>query len=98
MNNDVESAHHGISSPTAQLSCDTLGLGRTSGQRGAEISAGIRAEFMPSPVTKALRRHVGQVTAKILLRIVPSCEQAGVNFLVVRAEVFAAIIKQLIAE
>jgi hypothetical protein len=41
-------------SPTALPSSDVLGLGRTSGQRGAEIMAGVRAEITPSPITIAL--------------------------------------------
>jgi O-methyltransferase involved in polyketide biosynthesis len=96
--NPLKSEPHVASSPTAQSSHDTMGLGRTSGQRGAEILAGIRAELMPSPVTSALSRYVGQVTAKIMMRVMSAGGRAGLNFLAVRTDGFAALIKKLIAD
>jgi O-methyltransferase involved in polyketide biosynthesis len=56
-------------SPTAQPSKDSFGIGRTSGQRGAEIFAGLRAELMPSPETVALSRFGGRLVARIFINI-----------------------------
>ncbi|MDL1885545.1 class I SAM-dependent methyltransferase, partial [Anaerolineae bacterium CFX8] len=65
-------------SPTAQTSPDALGLGQTSGQRGAEILAGFRAEKYPAPDTLALSRWSGRITARLLMRLTSS--DAPMNF------------------
>jgi O-methyltransferase involved in polyketide biosynthesis len=56
-------------SRTAQTSRDTIGLGRTPGQRGAEMIAGIRAEMNPTSESLALSRIGGRVVARVLLRL-----------------------------
>ncbi|NWG15844.1 MAG: class I SAM-dependent methyltransferase [Chloroflexi bacterium] len=73
---------HPSASPTAQPSPDALGLGRTSGQRGAEIIAGFRAEKYPSPETLALSRWAGRIAARIFMRL-PQSDKA-MNYLVAR--------------
>lgn len=70
------------SSPTAQVTTDQLGLGRTQGQRGAEILAGLRAELMPSVESSALARFSGRVAARIVLGIVS--DRRLLNFVPVR--------------
>lgn len=73
---------HPSASPTAQPSSDTLGLGRTSGQRGAEIIAGFRAEKYPTPETLALSRWAGRIVARMFMRL-PHSDKA-MNYLVAR--------------
>ncbi len=68
--------------PTAAPSADTLGLGRTSGQRGAELIAGFRAEQYPSPDTLALSRWGGRIAARWLMRLPGS--PASMNYLTAR--------------
>lgn len=53
-------------SRTAEFTKDHLGLGRTAGQRNAEIVAGIRAELDPTPLHHALCRYSGRLAAKML--------------------------------
>jgi O-methyltransferase involved in polyketide biosynthesis len=53
-------------SETARKSRDAYGLGATPGQRGAEILAGLRAEYSPSPETKALTKFTGSLVARML--------------------------------
>jgi hypothetical protein len=55
------------SSYTARPTPDTVGLGRTAGQRTAEIFAGLRAELMPSEETRALSRMSGRVIARLMM-------------------------------
>lgn len=45
---------------------DPMGLGRSSGQRTAEVIAGLRAEQMPSPETAALSTQIGRSFGKIM--------------------------------
>jgi SAM-dependent methyltransferase len=54
---------------TARFNRDPLGLGRTAGQRGAEIVAGIRAEMMHTPETQALSKLSGRLTAKTIMAL-----------------------------
>lgn len=68
--------------PTAAPSHDSLMLGRTSGQRGAEILAGLRAELLPSPETNALAKFSGRLTARLVMTIEKS--QAALNYIAVR--------------
>jgi O-methyltransferase involved in polyketide biosynthesis len=81
-------------SPTAQLTPDVLGLGRTSGQRGAEIMAGIRAEVTPTPVTIALSRMSGRIAARLMRAISIGVPPETVNFLSVRSGGITALLKE----
>jgi O-methyltransferase involved in polyketide biosynthesis len=54
---------------TATPTPDTVGLGKTPGQRGAEVIAGIRAELMQSPEATALVRTNGRVFARLLMNL-----------------------------
>lgn len=78
--------------PTAQPSPDALGLGRTSGQRGAEILAGLRAELLPSPVTQALTRFGGQVTARLIMKMEKN--KASLNFVAARLEGITELVRR----
>ncbi|MBI5667732.1 MAG: class I SAM-dependent methyltransferase [Chloroflexi bacterium] len=78
--------------PTAQPTPDTLGLGRTSGQRGAEIIAGFRAEQHPSADTLALSRWTGRVTARWFMRMPGS--KATMNYLVTRLATLSHLIQE----
>jgi O-methyltransferase involved in polyketide biosynthesis len=53
-------------SVTAQVTRDAIGLGRTPGQRGAEVIAGIRAELTNTPEAIALSRTSGRVFTRLL--------------------------------
>ena len=85
-------------SPTALPSSDQLGLGRTSGQRGAEILAGLRAELIPSPTTKALARFSGQLVARLMIQVMGRGNVPGMNYIAVRTSSLAALIKEFIAD
>jgi O-methyltransferase involved in polyketide biosynthesis len=85
-------------SPTAQPSTDVLGLGRTSGQRGAEIMAGIRAEVTPSPITIALSRTSGRIAARLMRAISIGVPPETVNFLSVRTGGMTALVKEAIKD
>jgi O-methyltransferase involved in polyketide biosynthesis len=79
-------------SHTAIPSTDHLGLGRTSGQRGAEILAGFRAEKLPSPETLALSRWSGRIVARMLLQLVRS--DAQMNYAIARAIVIEGLVRR----
>jgi O-methyltransferase involved in polyketide biosynthesis len=86
-------------SPTAQPSRDVLGLGRTSGQRGAEIMAGIRAEMTPSPVTIGLSRTSGRIVARLMRAISRAVASPGtLNFLSVRTGGITALVREAVKE
>lgn len=71
---------------------DTFGLGRTRGQRSAEIIAAIRAMLMPTPETEALTRMSGRVVAQMVLQLAGS-HRSGANIIAVRTEAFSVIVK-----
>jgi O-methyltransferase involved in polyketide biosynthesis len=71
---------------------ETTALGRTPQQRAAELFAGIRAEIMPSPLTKALSRAIGRTTARIMISVFGKEWQEGLNFPVVRTAGLAKLI------
>lgn len=75
--------------PTAAPSPDSLMLGRTSGQRGAEILAGLRAEMLPSPETNALAKFSGRLTARLVMTMEKS--QAALNYVAVRPSSLTAL-------
>ncbi len=76
---------------TAQETPDTVGLGRTAGQRTAEIFAGLRAEMMPSPETVALSRLSGRIIARLLMRM---GKPELFNFVSVRLGGFKGLVEQ----
>jgi O-methyltransferase involved in polyketide biosynthesis len=88
--NDPQNAY-----PTAQPSPDTMGLGSTSGQRGAEILAGLRAELYPSPETLALSRFGSRVIAQIFMRLERS--EAALNYVAVRPGTMTELAKRALA-
>ena len=88
-------------SPTAQVSPDKLGLGRTSGQRGAEIFAGVRAEFLPSPVNVALSRWSGRLTARMMKTMglmFGKTINGYVNFMIARTDGITRLVQEAIPE
>lgn len=78
--------------PTAQTSPDAFGLGRTSGQRGAEILAGLRAELLPSPESMALARFGGRAIARLAMAMEKN--PAALNFIVARLLGITRLIQQ----
>jgi O-methyltransferase involved in polyketide biosynthesis len=80
-------------SATAQESSGILGLGRTGGQRSAEMLAGIRAELMPKPEYIAMTRAAGRVIGGMLLRLARG-DQARLNVVIVRPEAFRYLVTQ----
>lgn len=85
-------------SPTAQPSKDVLGLGRTSGQRGAEIMAGVRAEMTPSPVTIALSRTSGRIAVRLMRAMSIGVPVGTLNFLSVRTGGITALLRDAIKD
>lgn len=81
-------------SPTARVSPDALGLGRTAGQRGAEILAGLRAELFPNPETLALARWSSRMIANVFVRLEPS--KAALNFITVRPNGMSELVKRVL--
>ncbi len=84
-------------SPTARETSGILGLGRSGGQRSAEMLAGIRAELMPKPEYVAMSRPVGRVVGGMIVRLGRS-EQAKLNFLVARPEAFYHLISEALRD
>lgn len=82
-------------SETALPSRDVFGLGRTSGQRGAEILAGFRAEYLPSPEHKALSRMSGRVIARLILSTTRS--SGAMNYTLGRPHVIDHLIQETLA-
>jgi O-methyltransferase involved in polyketide biosynthesis len=72
---------------------DTLGLGRTAGQRTAEVFAGLRAELLPTPESLALARISGRITARLMASL---GSKSALNFVPVRLGSFAGLIKQVL--
>jgi O-methyltransferase involved in polyketide biosynthesis len=70
---------------------DKSDLGRTSGQRTAEIFAGLRAELLPSPVTTALSQTSGRVIARLMTKL---AKPELFNFVPVRLGGFTKLIEQ----
>ncbi|HEX2908541.1 MAG TPA: class I SAM-dependent methyltransferase [Phototrophicaceae bacterium] len=92
MNNLTDPVLPPQSSPTARSTPDSLGLGQTSGQRGAEILAGFRAEKYPSPDTLALSRWSGRIIVRMLMRMLQN--NAPMNFVFARTECFETLVRR----
>lgn len=70
---------------------DKSDLGRTSGQRTAEIFAGLRAELSPSPETTALSQTSGRMIARLMMKL---AKPELFNFVPVRLGGFTRLIEQ----
>ncbi len=79
-------------SPTAIPSADQFGLGKTPGQRGAEILAGFRAEKLPSPETLALSRWSGRIVARLLIRLAAS--EGAINYVASRPSIMEGLMRR----
>ena len=66
-------------SPTARETQGTLPVGKSQGQRSAEIVAGIRAELMPTAEYIAMSRVAGRMAASLILRLGRGDNQAKIN-------------------
>ncbi len=82
---------------TARESSGILGLGRSSGQRSAEMLAGIRAELMPKPEYLAMSRAAGRVIGGMLLRLARG-DQAKINVVIARPEIYRHLIAQILSD
>jgi O-methyltransferase involved in polyketide biosynthesis len=84
-------------SPTAKDTHDQdpLRMGRTAGQRTAEVFAGLRAELMRTPETAALARISGRITARMIRSL---GSQKVLNFVPVRLGSFTGLIKQTLGK
>ncbi|MDW8300333.1 MAG: hypothetical protein RML95_13450, partial [Anaerolineae bacterium] len=83
-------------SPTARESSGILGLGRSGGQRSAEMLAGVRAELMPKPEYLAMTRPAGRVIGGMLLRLARN-DQPKLNVVIARPEIFRHLATQHLA-
>ncbi len=81
---------------TARPTPDTMALGSTSGQRGAEMVAGLRAELAPSHETRALTGFAGRMMAALMMRLVKN--EAGMNYIVVRTGAMAELVRKVARE
>ncbi len=82
-------------SPTARESSGILGLGKSGGQRSAEMLAGIRAELMPKPEYVAMTRTAGRIIGNFLLRLARG-DHAKLNVVIARPEGFRYLISQIL--
>lgn len=82
--------------PTARPSNDSMGLGPTGGQRGAEILAGLRARLHPSPETEALSRFAGRIVARIITGLIAFGGDAALNYVAFRPAAFEKFISDYI--
>ena len=76
--------HPPAQTDTVKTSSDIYGLGRSGGQRGAEILAGLRAISTPTPETKALSTMMGRLITRTLLSMVRN--KGGVNLVFARSK------------
>lgn len=67
---------------TVRPTSDMYGLGRSGGQRGAEILAGMRAIETPSALNNALSGMMGRVVARTLITMVRN--RGGLNYVFAR--------------
>ncbi|MEO8611828.1 MAG: class I SAM-dependent methyltransferase [Chloroflexota bacterium] len=81
-------------STTAQISPDAMGLGRTVGQRTAEMVAGLRYELDKSPVNNALSRFAGRLIARLMITVLH--DKSQVNYILARPAAFNQLIRQYI--
>jgi O-methyltransferase involved in polyketide biosynthesis len=79
-------------SRTVVTSKDNYGLGKTPGQRGAEILAGFRAEQSPTPETLALAKFSGRVVARLMLGMLR--DSMPLNFTLARPMVIDGLIRR----
>jgi len=84
-------------SPIAQDTThqNLLGMGRTAGQRTAEVFAGLRAELVPMPETAALARMSGRIAARLMICLT---SKKVLNFVPMRTDSFAGLIKQALGQ
>lgn len=85
-------------SETAKVTEDSFGLGKTSGQRGAEILAGIRADLDPSPINKALSKLIGRTVARFFVATQRWRGEAALNLLRTRPRMFQHLAETAIAD
>ncbi len=84
------------SSETARKSRDTYGLGATSGQRGAEILAGFRAEHSPSPETKALSKFAGSMVSRLIERFL--MDKSVLNYTLSRPMLINKLVERVLPD
>lgn len=63
---------------------DGFGLGRSQGQRSAEVVAAVRAIKMPSIETEAMSRFAGRIFLRLLTSVLGKSAEAALNFVPVR--------------
>lgn len=82
-------------SPTAEASPDHIGIGRTSGQRTAEILAALRAELTPNPLTRGLASTGGLIAARLMRALISDDK---LNFSPTRVGAFAQLVRNALVE
>lgn len=70
-------------------------MGRTAGQRTAEVFAGLRAEMLRSSEAMALTRMGGRITARLIISM---GSKKALNFVPVRYGSFAGLIKRALGD
>jgi O-methyltransferase involved in polyketide biosynthesis len=94
--NGVQTLSQGASGTTRDTTReDILGMGRTAGQRTAEVFAGLRAELMPMPETAALSRLSGRIAARLMMAL---SHKKVLNFVPVRTGSFVGLIKKALGK
>jgi O-methyltransferase involved in polyketide biosynthesis len=74
---------------------DKLGMGRTAGQRTAEVFAGLRAELLNTPEANALASRGGHIAAQVIKAI---GTKKVLNFVPVRLGAFAGLTKKALGK
>lgn len=82
-------------SVTARISPDAMGLGRTSGQRTAEMVAGMRYELEKSDLNNALSRFAGRMAGRMIVSLMRERDQ--INYILARPATFQYLTKQHVA-
>jgi O-methyltransferase involved in polyketide biosynthesis len=75
---------------------DSYGLGKTPGQRGAEILAGVRADQSPTPETLALAKFSGRIVARLMMGMIR--DKLPLNFTLARPMVIDGLIRRSLPE
>ena len=79
-------------SDTVKTSGDIYGLGRSGGQRGAEILAGLRAISTPSPEAAALSTMMGRLITRTLISMLRN--KGAINYVFARSAAYENRLRQ----
>jgi O-methyltransferase involved in polyketide biosynthesis len=79
------------SSQISPQTTDSFGIGKTQGQRKAELVAALRAEFQSSAESRAMSKSSARIAAGVMIRV--SREKTFLNYLLARPVAFRSVIE-----